>query len=456
MPTQVQVKRATLFDPTGKRTPVAVEVGSQKARDLFGQGFQLQPSQPGPSKFVQNESLQNANTNPMVNPSQTQTDPYTTFQSAISGLLKKAQGSTFGGDQDLETQRNELIRARFGARTDITPENLRVLTPAQQAALRGSSTQGLEEQLSGVTSAITARRGERKESLDAFKTFQEGIDKERDRQLKDLEEQRKLVLGGYKKLGPSELKKYSEDQIVRLPGTRDIYLKPPEKEKDLPVSYREYQLAKQEGFKGSYNDYQTMDANRKAVRTSTTNIINPVTGYTPAQVKAIGTINNSIANNATYKKTASMKTFAENVIGALSQVNGTADIAAINQFQKVIDEGAVTRDQDVKLIQASQSLSNQLQTLIARLGRGEQLSPTQRSQMKNLVEKMYNTQIKALQKDPFVASKLKEADLNQIKKEDTILSELQGFEISSATQQETRVVNGKTYKKVQGGWQLTQ
>jgi len=30
-----------------------------------------------------------------------------------------------------------------------------------------------------------------------------------------------------------------------------------------PVSYQEFQLAKKEGFTGSYNDYQTLDANRK-------------------------------------------------------------------------------------------------------------------------------------------------------------------------------------------------
>jgi hypothetical protein len=37
-----------------------------------------------------------------------------------------------------------------------------------------------------------------------------------------------------------------------------------------PASYQEYMLAKQEGYKGSYMDYQTADANRKAVRNSTT------------------------------------------------------------------------------------------------------------------------------------------------------------------------------------------
>ncbi len=40
----------------------------------------------------------------------------------------------------------------------------------------------------------------------------------------------------------------------------------------MPTSYQEYVLAKQEGFNGTYNDYQNMDANRKATRNTTTNI----------------------------------------------------------------------------------------------------------------------------------------------------------------------------------------
>lgn len=41
--------------------------------------------------------------------------------------------------------------------------------------------------------------------------------------------------------------------------------------KQYPASYQEYLLAKQDGYKGGYNDYQTMDANRKAVRSTTIN-----------------------------------------------------------------------------------------------------------------------------------------------------------------------------------------
>ena len=44
--------------------------------------------------------------------------------------------------------------------------------------------------------------------------------------------------------------------------------------KNIPASYQEYQLAKAEGFKGTYNDYQTMDANRKRPVTNNYSILN--------------------------------------------------------------------------------------------------------------------------------------------------------------------------------------
>ena len=120
-------------------------------------------------------------------------------------------------------------------------------------------------------------------------------------------------------------------------------------------------------------------------------------------------------------------------MAALALGTGTSDIAAINQFQKVIDEGAVTRDQDVVLIQGAQSLVNTLQTKIKGLQEGDKLSATQRNEMRDLVEKLYTTQVKALNKDPYIAAKTKEAGLYKLTVNDTILGELGGFDRGTNT-----------------------
>ena len=178
-----------------------------------------------------------------------------------------------------------------------------------------------------------------------------------------------------------------------------------------------------------------------------TEVTDPATGkktvvktdYTAKQKAVITTLNENVSKNATYAKTTSMRTYAENVAASLSLATGVGDLAAINQFQKVIDEGAVTRDQDVKLIQSSQSLLNSLKTQAKKLEKGEQLSPELRQQMKTAVESIYDAQVTALSKDPYIAAKIAEAELYNLNTSDTILGQLGAFAREGESNTTTRV-----------------
>jgi len=150
-------------------------------------------------------------------------------------------------------------------------------------------------------------------------------------------------------------------------------------------------------------------------------------GYSKVQATKIASIDDKVSKNATYVKTSNMRGYADNVVASLSQGTGTGDLAAINQFQKVIDEGAVTRDQDVKLIQDSQSLYNKIATQVNKLKAGQQLSPELRSEMKKSVETLYQKQIEALAKDPFVKAKTSELSRYGIDPKDTIIGELGAY-----------------------------
>lgn len=178
----------------------------------------------------------------------------------------------------------------------------------------------------------------------------------------------------------------------------------------VPNSYREWEMA---GKPGTFSEWLGK--------------VGETGDYSQKQLNALSKINDKVVSNDAYKKTSSMRGYVDAVISALSAQNGVSDIAAINQFQKVIDDGAVTRDQDVKLIQGAQSLSNSFQTRIKKLQSGEQLSSEQRTQMRQLVENIYQAQVKALNKDPGVQAKKREAELNGINIEDTVLGELGAF-----------------------------
>ncbi len=79
----------------------------------------------------------------------------TSFQAALLQLLQSAQGTN--GNQDLFQRRNDLINQRFNAISNPTPDDLRVLPPAAQAALRQQDAAGITNELAGVGAAMDAR-----------------------------------------------------------------------------------------------------------------------------------------------------------------------------------------------------------------------------------------------------------------------------------------------------------
>lgn len=85
------------------------------------------------------------------------------FTGAIMDLMKQAQG--FQGDADLHKQRADLMTQRNAAVGNATPEDLRMLSPEQQSAIRGGETAGLDKQLLGVESALAARETSRNAQL---------------------------------------------------------------------------------------------------------------------------------------------------------------------------------------------------------------------------------------------------------------------------------------------------
>ena len=79
---------------------------------------------------------------------------------------------------------------------------------------------------------------------------------------------------------------FKEDTPLILPkgGTAinrrgEVIAKGAPDEEKPPVSYQEYKLAKQEGFTGTYQEYQDMDANRKRMKIDLSGVVNPQGGY---------------------------------------------------------------------------------------------------------------------------------------------------------------------------------
>ena len=88
------------------------------------------------------------------------------FNLALLSILKNAQGVN---SVELLKRRRALQRASIGRASEITPEELRTLSPSQQAAIRGADVRALEPELDKISADI-ARANQLSDTF--FKRFE--------------------------------------------------------------------------------------------------------------------------------------------------------------------------------------------------------------------------------------------------------------------------------------------
>lgn len=176
----------------------------------------------------------------------------------------------------------------------------------------------------------------------------------------------------------------------------------------------------------SMDDYFTKDANRKAkVAAAGATRLGGSQGLTKDQYKIITDINGVIMRSPVYKTVESAQAFVDGVRASLDEGTGLGDIAAINQFQKVVDEGAVTRDQDVKLVLGAQTVMDRLKTWKNRnINTGEVMNADLRKEMNGVMDALIKVKVERLKKSPEIASQLRIAERTGVSPEDTIIGNI--------------------------------
>lgn len=142
MSSGTQFNEGTTQLVNGVRTPImgAPSAGSQVA------------NVPAPANPMGGAPMTGTNTGEsMINSG----DPITKFNFAILDMLSKAQGTA--GQEGLVQQQTALQRAAIARTSAPTPEELRVLSPGQQNAIRSGSTQALTPEIDAVNNAMKSR-----------------------------------------------------------------------------------------------------------------------------------------------------------------------------------------------------------------------------------------------------------------------------------------------------------
>lgn len=137
---------------------------------------QTQPQQQTPLQQPQQPPQQ-----PPQPPQQPQTNPYDNFNLLLQDALKTAQGLD---DKDLlkqyrTLQRESIDRSRGQGITTPSAEELKFLSPSQQASMRGADVGALSTDLDEIAYQITGINNERKDLIEQIQFARESGDKSR-------------------------------------------------------------------------------------------------------------------------------------------------------------------------------------------------------------------------------------------------------------------------------------
>lgn len=195
----------------------------------------------------------------------------------------------------------------------------------------------------------------------------------------------------------------------------------------------------------SFDAYQTADANRKAkIAAAGATRMGGTTGLTKDELKVINGVNSVITSSPVYKTVQSANAFVDGVKASLAEGTGLGDIAAINQFQKVIDEGAVTRDQDVKLVIGAQTVMDRLKTWARKNATtGDVMDDKLRGEMNSVMQSLLKVKVERLKNSPEIASQLRIASKTGISPEDTIIGAITSPVVTVGEEHKQEAINKK-------------
>jgi hypothetical protein len=173
----------------------------------------------------------------------------------------------------------------------------------------------------------------------------------------------KLVAKRFNELG--------EEQVVPGLAPRDT----------PPSAIAEYEYAVNQGFKGSFQQFN--ERQRKASAT-TVDMTSGQTGFENER-----NLGRDFRSEPIYKEFGDMKSAFKQVVSSLSQGTPIGDVAGATKIMKLLDPGSVVRESELGIAMAAAGRMDRLQTYFKNLMSGQILTPTQRQDFERLATELY-------------------------------------------------------------------
>ena len=148
--------------------------------------------------------------------------------------------------------------------------------------------------------------------------------------------------------------------------------------------YRNYLKVKAEGFPGTFNEYQDLEANRKRPLTNVS-VNTGQHGFENALK-----LRSDFRNEPIYKGFEETKAAKLQIDQAAKMGTPAGDLAAATKIMKILDPGSVVRESELGMAMAATGVEDRVKNYANMIITGEKLTPNQRKDFIDLSDKLYN------------------------------------------------------------------
>lgn len=154
----------------------------------------------------------------------------------------------------------------------------------------------------------------------------------------------------------------------------------------VPSGIKEYQFAVQQGYKGTYDQWDTA---RKRAGASSVSVNTGQKGLDNT-LKLRG----DFRSEPVYKAHQEMQSAYAQIQQALKQASPAGDLAGATKVMKLLDPGSVVRESELGMAMAATGLLDRVQYYAENVIKGTKLNPTQRADFQKLADALYGESVK--------------------------------------------------------------
>lgn len=181
------------------------------------------------------------------------------------------------------------------------------------------------------------------------------------------------------------LQTFKPGDVVRNMDSGELVFQAPEKPAEAPSAVREYEFARGQGFKGSFQDW-VMSQKRAGA---------PSVSISMGQ-KGLDNefkLRDAFKAEPIYKAHQEMDSAYRQIRQSLSQANPAGDLAGATKLMKLLDPGSVVRESELGMAMQASGLMDRASNYANMVITGQKLTPQQRIEFQKLADALYGESV---------------------------------------------------------------